>query len=122
MAQKDNTITFGNQTFTTTEIMNKVGCCRTTATKRMLNCHTKDELLSNTKTNYRKFIIEGHDIKVEDVMERVGCGKNTAYARLNSSKTLERLYRPLSKKCDLDSLPSITEEDKRVNKLLYGKW
>jgi len=120
MPQNDNTITIDSQTYTTTEIMNKIGCCRTTAIKRMRNCKTVDELFASIEDGSRDFIIENTKVKVEDVMERIGCCKNTAYTRLNSSNTLERLYRPLTK-CNNDS-PSITTKELEMNKLLYGKW
>ena len=121
MPQKDNSITFGNQTFTTSDIMDKVGCCRTTATKRIINCKSKDALLASIKSSSRKFIIAGVEITVEEVMDKVGCCKNTAYARLNSCDTLEHLYRPLSK-FNSGKSSAVSSDDENLNKLLFGKW
>jgi hypothetical protein len=101
--------------------MNKVGCCRTTAIKRIRKCKTVDELFTRMENGKRDFIIENTKVKVEDVMEKIGCCKNTAYARLNSSSTLERLYRPLAKYND-DVPSGIINKDLEINKLLYGKW
>jgi len=116
------TITLDGQTFTTDDIIDKVGCARSTATKRIKNCKTMDELFFPVAgiRKIRKFIIEGKEFDVNDVVEKVNCSKSAAYGRLQRAITIKQLFYESSSKNSHNQ--KMTDINDPIIKLLYGKW
>jgi hypothetical protein len=119
------TITLEEKTFTTDDVINKVGCSRSTATKRIKNCKTIDELLSPIMPNkIRKFTIEGETFTVKGVSNKLNCPCGTAYNRLTTCKTIESLFREIGNTVEERNPHNkkMTDMNNSINKLLYGKW
>lgn len=115
------------QTYTTDDVINKLGCARSTATKRIKSCDTLAELFAPVKLNKKRiFTIEGSVFNVNDVVAELQCSNNTAYNRLNKSKTIEQLFKPIGEKIsDTGRNPhnkQMSNMDDPMNKLLYSKW
>ena len=109
--------------YTTDDLMNILGCSRSTAKGRIKNCKTLDSLLCDVIVNkQRVFKIEGKVFSVGDVVEQVGCSKPAAYGRLQRATTIEQLMRVSYNGSKNPHNKKMTDMDNPINKLLYGKW
>ena len=118
------TTTIDGRLFTTDDVIDKVGCARSTATKRIKNAKTIDELLGPIAVNkIRKFTIENTTFTVREVMNKLDCSGGTAYHRLMKSNTLDALFGPIGVSEDRNPHnEKMTDMNNSLNRLLYGKW
>ena len=118
------TTTIDGRLFTTDDVIDKVGCARSTATKRIKNAKTIYELLGPIAVNkIRKFTIENTTFTVREVMDKLDCSGGTAYYRLMKSNTLDALLMPIGVSEDRNPHNAkMTDMDNSINRLLFGKW
>jgi hypothetical protein len=119
------TITLEGKTFTTDDIMEGVGCARSTATKRIRNSKTIAELFGSlTVSKIREFTIEGEIFTVKGVSDKLNCPCGTAYNRLTTCKTIESLFREIGNTVEERNPHNkeMSDMDNDINKLLYRKW
>jgi hypothetical protein len=117
--------TIDGKIFTTEDVMNKVGCARSTATKRIRNSKTITELFGSLMVSkIREFTIEGEIFTVKGVSDKLNCPCGTAYNRLTTCKTIESLFREIGNTVEERNPHNkeMTDMDNDINKLLYGKW
>ncbi len=128
------TFIFEGKTFTSVQLSKEIGCSISTALRRLQTCNTIEQLYMPVRKNGgsddKIYTIEGVKVTVTDVMKKLNCVRETARNRIYTRTTLKELYEPIKTRSDkiktktkkVKILSPAEIEERKMNRLLFGKW